>query len=345
MNYSIIQTANKDVWDQFLFDNKGSFLQSFEWGEFQKKLGKNVWRLSVGENDLILAQAQIIKERFPLAGKSWLYLPFGPCFKQSLSGEGKKQVLEILLAEVKKIAKKENAVYCYFEPLSELSSLPNRSELSSLLTPVKRVQPRKTLVLDLTQSEEAIFQGFQHKTTRYNIRFAENKGVKITEAEPTQKNTDIFYNLLQKTSQRDGFRHYPKEYFTKLFSSTGDGPLRARRGPSPVRLFFAEWQENVIAASVLVFFGERATYLHAASDYQHRNLMAPYLLQWKQILFAKQMGCVAYDFWGIDEKKWPGITYFKKSFGGKEVEYPEGADVAYRKCWYRIYKVARRLLR
>jgi len=108
-----------------------------------------------------------------------------------------------------------------------------------------------------------------------------------------------------------------------------------------VELFVAIYNKKIIVANIVMFYKETAIYLHGASDYQYRNLMAPYLLQWQQILEAKERGCSEYDFWGIDEKKWPGVTRFKRGFGGKEIVYPGAYDLVFQPTWYRIYKLAK----
>ena len=72
--------------------------------------------------------------------------------------------------------------------------------------------------------------------------------------------------------------------------------------------------------------------------------MAPYLLQWQQILEAKKRGCAEYDFWGINEKKWPGVTRFKKGFSGKEVGYPGAFDLIFQPIWYSLYKIVKKIL-
>ena len=72
--------------------------------------------------------------------------------------------------------------------------------------------------------------------------------------------------------------------------------------------------------------------------------MAPHFLQWRQILEAKKRGKNRYDFWGIDEKKWPGVTRFKRGFGGKEITYIGAWDLIYRPIWYKIYNLARKVV-
>jgi lipid II:glycine glycyltransferase (peptidoglycan interpeptide bridge formation enzyme) len=68
--------------------------------------------------------------------------------------------------------------------------------------------------------------------------------------------------------------------------------------------------------------------------------MAPHFLHWQQINEAKRRGCKKYDFWGIDEKKWPTLTRFKKSFGGERKEYVGAWDLIFDGKFYTVYKVA-----
>ncbi|MCL5011009.1 MAG: aminoacyltransferase [Patescibacteria group bacterium] len=328
-------------------ENESSFLQSWEWGIFQEKLGRKIWRLQVGGSSAglgqVLLQAQVIKILLPF-GKSYLYIPFGPCFGQNLSEEQKEQAFELLLGELKKISASERAVYCCIEPF--LQKLHICKEFNSLHKPQKRIQPQKTLVLDLTKTNGEILAGFNEKT-RYNVRLAAKKGVQFVVADADKpENLEIFYSLLKKTSQRDDFHSYPKSYFAQFLKFTEGSP----RGITPraalgVKLFFAQWQEKVIAANLLVLFGSRATNLHGASDYEFRQVKAPQFLRAQQIFWAKQQGFSQYDQWGIDEVKWPSLTEYKKSFGGKEIVYPAGFDIVFQPGWYKLFKLARKILR
>jgi len=51
-----------------------------------------------------------------------------------------------------------------------------------------------------------------------------------------------------------------------------------------------------------------------------------------------------YDFWGIDEEKWPGVTRFKKGFNGRETIYPGAYDLVFQPLWYKVYKLTRKIL-
>jgi len=73
--------------------------------------------------------------------------------------------------------------------------------------------------------------------------------------------------------------------------------------------------------------------------------MAPYLLQWTAIGAARDAGLRYYDFHGIDEKKWPGVTRFKLGFGGRRVEYAGTWDLVFRPAAYRAYVWLRKIKR
>ncbi|MDP2934721.1 MAG: peptidoglycan bridge formation glycyltransferase FemA/FemB family protein, partial [bacterium] len=171
-----------------------------------------------------------------------------------------------------------------------------------------------------------------HPKTRYNIQLAQRKGVKFQASIPRIQNFKDFWRLMEETTKRDGFHSHPKEYYRKLLEIPG------------VELFVAEHDGKIIAANIVVFYDKQAIYLHGASNYEQRNLMAAPLLQWEQIKEAKKRGCVEYDFWGVDEQKWPGVTRFKKSFNGKEIEYPGAYDLIFQPMWYEVYKIARKIL-
>ena len=285
-----------------------SFLQSSDWADFQKSLNREVWQID---------EINVIKRNLPF-GKSYLYSP-----RLRLSGFGGQARFEDWINRVKKIAKDEKAIFLKleFEGSADKKILKKFGFKKST-----SIQPQKTLILDITKPEEELLKQM-HSKTRYNIRLAKKKNIEIKKDKNKFEN---FWKLLQQTTKRDEFRPHPKEYYKKMLDIPG------------AELFVAEFKEKIIAANIVIFFGKQAIYLHGASDYKYRNLMATHLLQWHQSLEAKKQGCTEYDFWGIDEKKWPGVTRFKKGFGGKEIIYPGAYDLVFQPIWYKIYQLARK---
>lgn len=317
----INEKVEKNKWNEFIINNKGTFLQSFEWGEFQNALGERAFRFAILENNLILAQAQIIEQAFPFRGKSFFYIPFGPIFRKDISEEKRKKIFDFLLKHIKQISK--NAVFLKVEPIDTLFGEKDFNN------PLKRIQPQKTLILSLKENEEEILKNFADKV-RYNIKLSQRKGVEIRFQD---EYAPEFYYLIKKTTKRDRFNAFGQEHYRELFDFNSKD--------FKVKLCLADYKGKVIGAGILVIFGKQGQCIHSASDWGYRALKAPNLLQWERIRFLKDNGCQEYNFWGIDEKKWPGLTAFKKGFGGKEFIYPQGKDIVFQKTWYGIYKILR----
>ena len=122
---------------------------------------------------------------------------------------------------------------------------------------------------------------------RYNIRLAEKKWVEIYEAEKTDENIKIFYDLMNETTSRDWFFWNKFDYY-KIFLEELDFS----------KLLFADYEGKIISAWIFTYFWEEAIYYYGAStsDKNFRNLMSPYLLQWEAIKLWKKLWCEIYDF-------------------------------------------------
>lgn len=310
----------KEQWNQFIAQNKGSFLQSYQWGEFQELLKRKIWRIEVQG-----LKGLIIKHDLPL-GKNYLYCPRGPVVQE---GD-----ISMFLKEVKSISQQEKSIFFKIEPEIDL----NLTEFGFKKS-LKEIQPSKTVILNIDQSKEELLEQMHHKT-RYNIRLAEKKGVTVQEIDLKDKESiNIFIDLLEQTAQRDKFHIHSKEHYQKMLGISG------------IKLFLAKYQDKIIAGILNSFFNQTAIYMHGASDYNYRKLMAPYLLQWQAIIQAKEQGLKYYDFGGINQEKWPGITRFKKGFlpcqqagNDQETHYPGAFDLVYRQVWFLGYNLARKIL-
>ncbi len=288
-----------------------TFLQSVEWEDFQKSAGRRVWRAD---------GSLVIRHDLP-GGLNYLYCP------------RPRRVTDGFFAAAESIAREEGSIFLKVDPLEKLP-------ITDYQLPIKgsvNLQPRKSVTIDLTKSEDDLLRSM-HGKTRYNIRLAERHGVTVAPSgELTTTDALIWWSLVSATARRDGFYTHEKSYYEKL--------LRIRSGRFSNELFLADCNMTALAGAIVNFYRPTlvATYLHGASLRENKEIMAPHLLHWRIMQEARRRGFMFYDLWGIDEKKWPGVTRFKLSLGGKVTEYPESADIVYRPAVYFLYRLARKL--
>lgn len=325
MKLQLIDNVNNLKWVGFLKDLPygSELLVSPVWARVLVAENKQTKLLAWQDGDKVLALTQIVEEK-NIFGVFW-YLPRGPIFKSDSETE---TLWPVVLADLKRLAKARNVVAIRLEP----SNIPPEINLS--LKKINSIQPKKTIMLNLDQESDEILAAMQPKT-RYNIRLAKKRGVLIEKG--NLEDLNLFYRLLKITTKRDRFRGHSLAHYQKMISVA----------KPEIELYLAKKDGLVLAAGIFSFYGGRATYLHGASANSGREHMAPHLLQYRMIERAKELGCKYYDFYGIDEKKWPGVTRFKKGFGGQELEYP-GSFLciidSYRYNLYHLAVLLRRLL-
>ena len=195
------------------------------------------------------------------------------------------------------------------------------------------MEPRNTLMIDLTQTEKEILNQMKPKG-RYNIKMAERHGVTV-KIDTSKKAIDTFFLLHQQTAERNKFKGKSRHHFEHLI------PLLQKTKHGAV--FFAEMQGIPLACALMIFYGDRATYLFGGSSDEHRGKMAPYLLHWEVMRYSKKQGFKWYDLWGISPEKqrekheWYGLTQFKKKFGGKPFHFIGAYDFVYNQKRYREF--------
>jgi peptidoglycan pentaglycine glycine transferase (the first glycine) len=361
----IVNINNKDRLNEFVASQPhSSFLQSFQWGVFQESAGSEIFRIGVEDEGTLVAAATLIKKRLGF-GRSYFYCPAGPVVKNfqfpisnfqlnpKSQNADTKQVLNEIIEGIYDIAKKENIIFLRLEPNFKIENYFKIENLKLKIIKTIDVQPPKSIMLDLSKSEDDLLKGM-HQKTRYNIRLAEKKGVKISEG--TKEDFEIFWKLMEETKDRDEFRVHDKDHYYKMLYSwhkdvADDASNNFQTNPEPgnqnlkliIKLYLAEHGGRIIAGNIVAFYGDTVTYMHGASSNEFRNIMAPFALQWHCIKLAKGLGYKSYDLFGIDENKWPGVTRFKKGFGGNEIQYPGTIDMVINKLWYNIYVIMRYL--
>jgi len=330
-----VQEADREAWDSFvLSSNNGSFLQSWVWGEFQKTAGFHIKRYFVQECGGILAAALFVERHLPL-GQKYFYAPWGPVFRENLSQESFEKIFSLMSGR-EFFQKNQNPVHIRIEPHLEERQLP-KSVLgkSKFISLKKGIQPKDTLVLDLSKTNDDILKEM-HSKTRYNIRVAMRHGVEVKE-KTNDEGFKIFMDLAREVEAKGDFHYHPASYYQIMIKTLGEKGM--------LKVLVAEYKGKPLAAGIFIRYGNIFTYAHGASTKAKAHVMAPYLLHWEAIEMAKREGSLGYDFFGIAPNEdtnhsWFGITRFKKGFGGKELHYVGAADTVNDKVRYQFYNLA-----
>lgn len=324
----IHEANNKELWNGFVREHaprSGAFLQSWEWGEFQRAAGYGVRRAFATDDRGPAVAAQTVEHRLPL-GQRYLYCPRGPLVRPDASPLAEKTLAAM--------ARRTRALFVRFEP----GTFVRRSGVDA--RPSTSVSPASTLLTDLTLTFDDLARA-EHPKTRYNVGLAERKGVTV---ELDGRSFGDAWPLFEATSSRGGFRLHPRRYYERMLETLSGEDCRAF-------LAVARFQGKPVAANVMIDFGGTRTYLHGASSNEHRDVMAPYLLHWMLLGEAKHRGIRRYDWWGIAPEDadashpWSGITRFKLGFGGERVDFPGTFDLVTRPTAYRLYETVRAVRR
>jgi lipid II:glycine glycyltransferase (peptidoglycan interpeptide bridge formation enzyme) len=323
----------EDLFDHFVASRPtGDVLQTTKWGRLKVASGWDYWPLAVMDKGQIQAAALILTKNLPVGGKAG-YSPRGPLFTSP-------EALETLLAAGSEFLKEQRALVWKMDP-----PLPDgdpvwrecvrRLGLRFIDTgpDFGGVQPRYVMTLDLNSSPDTLLKNMKSKT-RYNIRYAQRKGVQVVKVRERQL-LNVFYCLLQETAARDRFTIRPLEYYEAMWDQLMENGL--------AQLFLAYHEGLPLAGAICFRLPHRVWYVYGASSNERRNLQASHLLQWEMIRWAKGLGCRVYDSRGVsgdlsEANPLYGLYRFKEGFGAKLETYVGEFDLPIRQGGYVLWR-------
>jgi lipid II:glycine glycyltransferase (peptidoglycan interpeptide bridge formation enzyme) len=331
------EILSEGEWSKFLqmVDYK-HFQQDWRWGEFNKALGKRVFRWGIYEDQKLVAVCLGIDE--PSKFGKLVYCPRGPVLDWSDVSLAER-VVETLVEHVRSLSE---YIFLRLDPglLREDETLGVVFKGQGFHRSVGFWQVERAWVLDIKgKTDDELMLGMR-KNARYSLRKAMKSGVEVAFSH-NLKEVEKFAEMLEKMSQRKGFAPMPKAYLLKQYEMLGgeNGFLR---------FYTASKDGEMIAGAVVAFYGDQASYLHGASS-DLGDSQAPYLLQWRAIQDAREAGLDKYNFWGVVEDKnyhpgYPGFGYsnFKRGFGGRVEQYIHTQDHVYKALPYKLFSLQER---
>ncbi len=341
----------------------GNLFQSSLWGQFKSRVG---WQAAAFSFRSELGPGRMLLLSRPVApGLTIAYVPYGPAL--AVEAELQGFLLESLSRALS--ARLRGCLFVRYDlpwrtPYAVQSPTGRAgrgagAEAAVPLPPPARIRelrmnfgtrdrnlrkaptdvlPPDTVLVDLTATEGELLARMKPKT-RYNVRLASRRGVKVQEA--GEDALDRWYRLYAQTARRHRIVCPPPGYFRELFRAA-----RRPAGAGPrLRLLLATAGGRPAAGAILALHDRRATYLYGASSRNARGSMPAYRLQWRAMQIARALGCESYDLFGIPPADLPshpmhGLYRFKTGFGGRILHRRGCWDYPFRPELYDRYRGA-----
>jgi lipid II:glycine glycyltransferase (peptidoglycan interpeptide bridge formation enzyme) len=317
-------------WDDLVVaTGRAHILQSAAWAQIKSATGWSARRYVLDDDGVHQGVAQILTKRLPL-GVTIAYAPRGPLVEPARLADAITAIRGSLAQE------RCASLLCDPEAPREDALRAGLERAGIRRSPIF-VQPRRTLLMDLTKDPETLLGAMKKKTRQY-IHKAERAGV------VTEETTDLdrFLTVLRAVSERDRFAVHSREYFETLLRAFGD---RAH-------LLMARVGDDDAGALLVTRMADRAWELYGGWSGAHAEERPFYLLKWRSMLRMRALGAARYDMWGLGEGGGPaarskedplaGVENFKLGFGGEIAEWIGALETPVRPMLYPLWQLAAR---
>ncbi|HZP96161.1 MAG TPA: peptidoglycan bridge formation glycyltransferase FemA/FemB family protein [Candidatus Limnocylindria bacterium] len=312
------EAADLDRWDELVVaTGRGHILQTRAWAELKATTGWGARRFVLDGG-----VAQVLTKRLPL-GITVAYAPRGPLVEPDRLADAIVAVRDALANE------RCASLLCDPEVPPDGALRDALARAGVRRSPVF-VQPRRTLLMDLTLDPDAL-QAAMRKKTRQYIKKGEREGVVTEET----RDLDRFLRVLRAVGERDRFALHSREYFERLLAAFGD---RAH-------MMLARVGDEDAGALMLARLADRAWELYGGWSGTHAEARPFYLLKWRAMMRMRALGARRYDMWGLAEgadDPLAGVENFKLGFGGQVTEWMGPLEIPVRAVLYPIWQLGAR---
>ena len=318
-----VKDSEKDLYNQVVTH----VIQSWQWGEFRKKMGLDLVRLGHFEGNKLISAYQLTFHPVPFLKYTVGYLPKGPMPDEKM------------VEALKTLGERKNAAFIKIEP-----NMVNDRQATSdeRLTKLGLIKSKKSLfttynfLIDLTKNEDQLL-GAMHPKTRYNINIAQKKGVTVYDS-TSDEDFEIYLKLYFETTKRQKYFGHTSTYHKLVWQTLMQAKM--------ARLLIAKYQGKPLVAWMLLNFGQTIYYPYGGSSKEHKEVMASNLIAWEAIRLGKKNGFKIFDMWGAlapdarESDPWYGFHRFKAGYGPIHVEYVGTYDLILKPSLYNTLNIA-----
>jgi lipid II:glycine glycyltransferase (peptidoglycan interpeptide bridge formation enzyme) len=334
MKYTFNELSDKTLWNEFLENylplSNGvahtTFVQAYNWLDFQITLGKKVLKTAIYDQDnkLVGLIAGVIIDA--KRGK-YLYIRNGPVIDWENS-----ELVNATSKYLTQVAKKLKLWFIRVSPLIEVGSAAEKTFKKiahSHKCPMNDVEALDTWLWDIREDEVKLFENIKKKV-RYDIRKAEKDGVE-TFITANPEFIETYYEILKDTVQRQNWNSYSIDYIKKEFQSFAKD--------NKASIILMKYKDKYISGGVFIHFGDQTYYHYGASLTEFRKIPSMYLMIWEAVKLAKSKNNTYFNFWGIapenkPDHPWTGLTSFKMKFPGFAQRWVSSRDIVVSKKYW-----------
>ncbi len=342
-----------------------SFLQTPAWGQL-----KTEWRAeSIGwfEAGRLVGAALVLHRPLPRIGRSLAYIPEGPAIDWA-----SPRLLEMLRAlrdhlrngkafalrigppvtthrwhaltikdgiSDSEVSRYDEAVPDAVEPVgASVVELLGRLGFRHLSADdgFTAGQPEYVFRIPLAGRTEADVLSGMNQLWRRNIKKTAKNGVQVRVGDASD--IAAFHRVYVETAERDRFTPRGCAYFERMYA------VMSAEDPDRIRVYLAEHEGDLLAATIYIRVGDHAWYSYGASTAAKRDLQGSTAIQWRMLRDSIATGASVYDLRGITntldtDNPHIGLIRFKVGTGGEAVRLAGEWDLPLNRLLYKAFSL------
>ena len=321
----------------------GSYQQTAWWALAKLTHGFRARRVVISNDNRILVGAQLLYR--PTLFGAFGYVPLAPILASQDSGACGASFADMPLSEaiiwgLHEVARANGLCSLAVQPPRGGELLARKLQCAGFVPAPVSLAPDATVLLDLSENLDNILSRMS-KTTRYDIRASQKRGVSVREALITD--LESIDQILTITSKRQCFHCPGKSYLREVW----------RHLAQHFKGFIAEVDGHPVSVVLLTAYGDTVTYWRGGWTGEQGRLYPNEALQWAAIQWAKNQNYRYYDFGGIPRELAArvlqgkcdrgslrhSVGFYKLGFGGRVELFPETFVYFYNSALRRAWSV------
>lgn len=302
MTLEVTPCEDRIEWDRTVHELGGHPLQLWGWGELKSAHRWSAERVLVRDSGgRVVGACQLLTRALPGPLGGFVYAPRGPVLARDADPAPAEITDAVADAIADYVRGSRRTVAVSIEPDEDAGAFSLGPAWRPARTPVL---PARTLILDLSQTEEDLMADMTKKHRQYVRKSGREASLEIRSV-TTHDELDACLEVYRRTSERADFGLHEDSYYHDAFEMLGDD--------APVWASYAG--EDPAAFLFLAKSARTAFELYGGMSAEGQRLRANYALKWHAIREMQAIGIQRYDLGGLIND---GVTTFKKGFASHE---------------------------